>query len=137
MVIHPLLTQIFSCCERFVDKRSHHSTSAISNRTYRKRRKRSRVLELLPGTGNRSLISVRSSSQYLRLCCYLNCSLYFMSLARCPDCKFPLCSAKCSGRDHSKAECQFFTTHNLHKHLHWQAHKSELEHDYEAITVLR
>lgn len=56
---------------------------------------------------------------------------------QCPHCNFPLCSDKCNGRDHTKAECQFFKTHNLHKYFHWQEHKAELEHDYEAITVLR
>lgn len=69
--------------------------------------------------------------------------LYFLVLnisscyARCPDCKFPLCSARCQGRYHTKIECQFLKVRNVQQYLHWQAHRSELQHDYEAITILR
>lgn len=59
------------------------------------------------------------------------------SLHSCPDCQFPLCSSGCISHDHTAFECQFFKSHNLVKHLHWDAHRQELESDYEAITVLR
>ena len=67
----------------------------------------------------------------------LSFSTYRHANDRCPDCKFPLCSAKCNDGDHTKIECHFLKTHNLHQYLHWQAHRFELQHDYEAITILR
>lgn len=62
---------------------------------------------------------------------------HFICIARCPECKFPLCSAKCTDRDHTNIECQFLKTHKLYQYLNWQAHISELQRDYEAITILR
>ncbi|XP_070492429.1 SET domain-containing protein SmydA-8-like [Chironomus tepperi] len=56
---------------------------------------------------------------------------------RCSNCQFPLCGKHCNDRDHTKDECSFFKDNNLAKYLHKDDNTIELQHDYEAIIILR
>ncbi|CRL02851.1 CLUMA_CG015740, isoform A, partial [Clunio marinus] len=71
------------------------------------------------------------------ICLSCNQALEIDNSFRCFGCKFPLCSAHCTNRIHTKFECQYLKTHNIFQYLHLNEHRSELENDYEAITVLR